>query len=498
MAVADFLSDIGRGAEKAAKAVGSAALPIAERAAQVVSGEAPKIDEEERKQQYALEDEQLNAKAAILENQLAIGQKYGTLTPEQQQQYIDQITGLYSHPRHAGTLMEKLRKAIHPQGTVYGGNLPVATPPGGTAAADAKAAEQTEGRKLADALTLADRRAEDYAKNHKPTGKSPPLPGNQLPPDAVGVDGQTIPPEARSAEHSFVEYQGAWWPVAKPKPVFKTVKGHSVLVDPQSGNIVRDLGPTGTAKVTTRQTLQPGDDGQMHMVTLTSVTTPEGAQIDVQPSEESPAAQPSTAQQTTAAPKSRGVGSVLPKAPSTGAKTVSPDKVGGTSGKVVPGLSSLANRKLQTTQDRQVLESSKQIISSVDDLLPLLEKRKSEGGLYDAAKQRAAFAAYKAGIPVDPELTKIFENSALLDVVGASIWSRIGRSRYTFEIIQQHLPKPTDTPQLMYDKVKWLKEHVVPAAQEAIKNPQPDTGEPSTSSSGPKVLKFNPQTGRLE
>lgn len=124
-----------------------------------------------------------------------------------------------------------------------------------------------------------------------------------------------------------------------------------------------------------------------------------------------------------------------------------------------------------------MLESGKQIISSIDDLLPILEKRKDQGGIWDATKQYAQFEAYKHGLPPsDPELTKIFENSALLGVVGASIWSRIGRSRYTFEIIQQHLPKPTDTPKLMYDKVKWLKDNVVPAAQEAIKNPQPDAG----------------------
>jgi hypothetical protein len=315
-------------------------------------------------------------------------------------------------------------------------------------------------------------------------GKSPPLPGNQLPEDATGPNGQPIGPDQRNAGKSFVQFHGSWWPVASPKPVFKTVRGHSVLVDPQSGNILRDLGPTGTAKVTTRQTLQPGDDGQMHLVNLTSVTTPEGAQIEVQAGDQGEGETPQAGEAPKTPAKKVNPGSILPK---TGARTHSPS-----SGTVVPGLSNLANKKIQSNQDRQVLESSKQIISSVDDLLPILEKKKSQGGLMDAAKQRAQFEAYKAGLPTDPDMTKIFENSALLGVVGASIWSRIGRSRYTFEVIQQHLPKPTDTPELMYDKVKWLKEHVVPAAQEAIKNPQPD--QPS----GPKVLKFNPDTGRLE
>jgi hypothetical protein len=156
-----------------------------------------------------------------------------------------------------------------------------------------------------------------------------------LPPDAVGVDGQPIGPTARDAQYSFVEYNGAWWPVAKPKPVFKTVKGHSVLVDPQSGAVLRDLGPAGAAKVTQRQTLQPGDDGQMHLITLTSVTTPEGSQIDVEP--ESGGGEPEQPS------KPKGPGSVLPRQ-STGAKPVQTPP-GGVAGNVVPGLSTLARSK---------------------------------------------------------------------------------------------------------------------------------------------------------
>jgi hypothetical protein len=464
MALADVLSGVGQ----VAQAVGK-------RTADVVSGEAPKLDDEQRKRQQSLEDAALNAKASTLEQQLQMGQKYGTLTPEQQQQYVDQITGLYKDPRHAGTLMEKLRQAIHPNGAYAQGPqapLPNATPAGGTLSADEAEKEKAESRKLADVLKEIDERGTVAKDNQKiSTSKSPPLPGNQLPPDALGPDGQPVNQASRDAGHSFVEYRGAWWPVAKQKPVFKTVKGHSVLVDPQSGNILRDLGPTGTARVTTRQTMQPGDDGQMHLVNLTSVSTPEGGTIEVQAEGGETPPQPqakgaSSGGQTSA--KKVNPGAILPKA---GAKPATSSQAG----PVVPGLSNLANKKIQTTQDRQVLESGKQIISAVDDLLPLLEKRKNEGGVMDAGKQYMQFEAYKMGIPPsDPELTKIFEESALLGVVGASIWSRIGRSKYTFEIIQQHLPKPTDTPKLMYDKVKWLKDNVVPAAQEAIKNPQPD------------------------
>lgn len=128
MAIGDVLRDIG-----------SVAGAVGKRTADVVSGEAPKLDEEQRKAAEKAEDAQIAVKSRLLESQLETGKKYGTLTPQQQQLYVDQITGLYSHPRHAGTLMEKLRQSIHPNGAYAQGPqapLPDANPPGGTAAAD--------------------------------------------------------------------------------------------------------------------------------------------------------------------------------------------------------------------------------------------------------------------------------------------------------------------------------------------------------------------------
>jgi len=332
MPVADFLKDVGKGVATVGRVAGAVAEPLGRSIAEEEAGYAPEIAKEKRERQYAFEDAQIDVKAKELENQLAIGEKYGTLTPEDRQKYIDAITGLYSHPRHAATLMEKLRKAVHPNGAVYTPNalssLKSAVPESGTAEADEQRAERLAA-----------------AKYHGPAGKSPPAPGNQLPPDAVGPDGQPVPPEARNAAHSFVEWNGAWWPVAKPKPQFKTIKGHSVLVDSQSGAILRDLGPVGTAKVTTRQTLQPGDDGQMHMVNLTSVTTPEGTKIDVEPeSTEAPTGEskptaPASAN-TPVQPKPGGVARVLKPQ----VKPVA-NPPGGVAGPVVPGFTSLAHSK---------------------------------------------------------------------------------------------------------------------------------------------------------
>ena len=143
MAVADLLEKIGEGAKTVGRVAGAVAEPLAKRTAEVISGEAPEIDQDKRARAEKLEDEQLAARASILENSLAMGQKYGTLTSDQQQQYVDEIMKIYSNARHAPTLMEKLRKAIHPDGTFAQApqkTLENPTPEGGTLHADTLAA----------------------------------------------------------------------------------------------------------------------------------------------------------------------------------------------------------------------------------------------------------------------------------------------------------------------------------------------------------------------
>jgi len=139
MAIADLLRNIGTGVEKGAKVAGAVLEPVAKRTAEVVSGEAPQIDEEQRK----LQTQGIEARAQQLESQLEMGRKYGTLTPDQQKQYVDEITKLYSHPSQMGTLVQKLHKAVHPGGATYQAPpLANATPKGGTQSADEANAEK--------------------------------------------------------------------------------------------------------------------------------------------------------------------------------------------------------------------------------------------------------------------------------------------------------------------------------------------------------------------
>jgi hypothetical protein len=352
MAVADFLEKVGKGLETGAKVAGAVAAPVGSAIVNEEAGYAPQIAAEQRRRQQKLEDEQIAAKEQELTAQLETGRKYGTLTPEQQGQYVDAITQLYSHPRHAGTLMEKLRQAVHPNGAVATrsslSTLKNAVPEGGTAAAD----EENRERALTDALGMRqaatdeeiDRRSQDAAKYHKPAGKSPPTPGNQLPPDAIGPDGNPISASDRNAGKSFMEWNGAWYAAPKAKPVYKTIKGHLVLMDPATNLPQRDLGPVAGVKLSTHQTPFLGDDGQMHLLTTTSVTTPQGETIDVE------APQPETGNAPTgeggeskppAPAKPKGVGGILPK---TGAKPVTAPP-GGVAGPVIQGSRAWASTK---------------------------------------------------------------------------------------------------------------------------------------------------------
>lgn len=195
MNVGDLLSGVGKGVATGARAVGAVLPPILERTAQVVSGEAPQIDEEKRQQTAQMDEAALNAKANELEAQLQMGRKYGTLTSEQQQQYVDQISGLFSHPKHMNTLMTRLQRAIHPDGATYQANtpLPSATPPGGTAAADtANAMSLAEAKQSTKPLPKDAAFLEAYATS---LGKK----WNELTPDEM-VDAYNKEGETKAAQ----------------------------------------------------------------------------------------------------------------------------------------------------------------------------------------------------------------------------------------------------------------------------------------------------------
>lgn len=355
MAVADILRGVGNTLATAGRVGGAVAEPILKRTALVASGEAPQIDQEERARNEKLEDQQLATKAALLEQNLLMGQTYGTLTPEQQQQYVDAITGLYSHPRHQGTLMAKLRKVTAPQGAFAGGPLPSPAPAGGTLAAETAAQVAAQDAALNRQLAVVDERAkaaQEYPRS--PSGKTPPIPGNQLPPDAIGSDDQPIPASARTVGTSYIGYGGKYYVAPKPKPIFHAIGGNVYLMDPVTGLPERKLGPASGVKMTAHDSPPfVGDDGLMHTMKLYSVTTPQGESIDVEPDITSLAQGGAMQPQPEAAPQSgtatpntpaKRVANILK--PATGAQPAAGAPKGPVvAGRAIPGTTQMALNK---------------------------------------------------------------------------------------------------------------------------------------------------------
>jgi hypothetical protein len=170
------------------------------------------------------------------------------------------------------------------------------------------------------------------------------------------ASGQWVRPVQQNDGSIVEQWMPAGYQGPTEKPMFRTIGGRALLLNPRSGALIRDLGPAGTARITRRQTLEPGDDGQMHLVMLTSITTPDGATIDVQPDEATAAsvASKGPAPRAQAAPGSSAPGKrPAPKSPANAAPPAiqKPGKgpaprAGSTSGgPVVPGFSTLARSK---------------------------------------------------------------------------------------------------------------------------------------------------------
>lgn len=308
MSIGDLLSGIGRGLATTGRAAGSVLEPIVERTAEVVSGQAPQIDAEKRQQAAQLTNEQREIKANELEQQLEMGRKYGTLSADDQKKYVDAITGLYSKPEDQGSLIQRLHKAIHPQGTTkQAATAPLkdATPQGGTAQAD-----------FNRALELADAKAKPHYQNFRtPEGRTVTVDVNHQQPDPSWVATGTSTGYIRQGSHvllpgdaekfinsgmgSFPKQDGSKWSSKElesfpPGTVLaQFIQGDQTFYAPVDqrtktatwGNMVHQINeageinsdnatPLGVARVPTVQTQTAPGGGQVVTQTTTPQTTP--------------------------------------------------------------------------------------------------------------------------------------------------------------------------------------------------------------------------------
>jgi len=157
--------------------------------------------------------------------------------------------------------------------------------------------------------------------------------------------------------------------------------------------------------------------------------------------------------------------------------------------------SELANERLQkmmvdfrlqerqqymTPVERQAYDSIKQVEPSVNRTIDFLEKTKDADGKplkeendtvfgnRSALMQHMRFKGYKFGVKGDDITQQLIKNAAVIQVLGARPWMSMGRGKFVYETIAQHLPSPTDTPALMYDKLTWLRDNVLADAKDSL------------------------------
>jgi hypothetical protein len=137
-------------------------------------------------------------------------------------------------------------------------------------------------------------------------------------------------------------------------------------------------------------------------------------------------------------------------------------------------------QQYMTPQERQVYDTIKQVEPSVQRTLDFLEQTKDSDGKplmsenayvfgdRSALMQQLRFRGYKFGEKQEDISQQLIKNAALIQVLGARPWMTMGRGKFIYETIAQHLPSPTDTPANMYDKLRWLKDNVLEDAKGSL------------------------------
>lgn len=144
-----------------------------------------------------------------------------------------------------------------------------------------------------------------------------------------------------------------------------------------------------------------------------------------------------------------------------------------------------------TAQESKLSDLTKQIEPKVQQLKKILEDSGLSGqndwvmGNSSALMQWLRFQGYKHGVKPEKTHSDLIKAAAALQVMGAAPWIQIGRGRYLFDQIIQHLPSPTDTPALLYDKATFLQ-GIMDEAKSSI--PQGDQPEET-----PETIVVNPE-----
>lgn len=81
-------------------------------------------------------------------------------------------------------------------------------------------------------------------------------------------------------------------------------------------------------------------------------------------------------------------------------------------------------------------------------------------------KTEKAWQEYSHGLPpADKTLGELIRRAAAIKVMGAGPWMSIGRGKYLYSEIVQHLPATNDTPAQLYDKLQFYRDILEDAKQ---------------------------------
>jgi hypothetical protein len=491
MAVVDFLEKLGEGAEKAGRVAGAVGESLGKRTAEVLSGEAPEIDEEERQKKTAYEGAALSAKAQELEAQLETGRKYGTLTSQQQQEYVDAITKLYSHPSQMGTLVEKLHKAVHPQGATYQpyAALPDATPRG----------VPTGGTAFSDAMLAQMRQKPDWKNFRDPkTGqevaidvnKEEPPPGYILSSTAGGgyvrQSSHVLNPTdaislMASTGQSYPKQDGNAWTADELKKfppgivLAGFIQGDKMFYAPFDqrtktatwDNTVHQIGEAGEITAETAVPL-----GAARVGSITTQTAPGGGQVVTQTTTPRTPAQVlprTTPPATTAQPvASKGIGGILPRVKPAQPQSVLPNIQGMTprnaalAQKTQPAVSALLgiygdpqNPSVPSLTDYAKLADDPHAQKVLGEAFKLLDQQMGEisdpgviqtlgtaAGWANFRAQAEAGAQQAAGTEMTPQEREYFDTAiaSMADIIGARAATGQSPARFSVRAMQNELP----------------------------------------------------------
>jgi hypothetical protein len=131
-------------------------------------------------------------------------------------------------------------------------------------------------------------------------------------------------------------------------------------------------------------------------------------------------------------------------------------------------------QQYMTPQERQMYDSIKIAEPMVDRLTKFIEDNHLQDqnsyifGDHSALAQHMRFYGYQKGVEPEKVTSTLIKDAAALKVMGARPWMSMGRGKYLYEDIVQHLPQPTDTPGQLYSKVSWLRDNVLEDAKQSL------------------------------